>query len=89
MTRRRYTFLTFIAHFVCGLLTGLLSGVLPFSSLLLFVFFLVYEWIEYNIRKDTIVRDIREYGIGLFLGVLVQAWYLFTFKNSLYHGFGF
>jgi len=68
--------ITGLAHFFCGLLAGFLSGVLPFSSLLLFSFFFLYEWLEYTIRKDAIVRDLRQFGIGLSLGVLLSWFYL-------------
>jgi len=60
------------SHFFCGLLTGVLVDWLPVASWLLFIFFIVYECIEFVIKGDRVVRDLREFGIGLVLGILLS-----------------
>jgi len=55
-----------------GLATVLSSDVNPVLPVIFFLTFTLYELDEWLYRGDRISEEMREYGAGLFLGVVLK-----------------
>jgi hypothetical protein len=64
-----YKLLCSVSHFLAGLLSSLAVIVSPVLTVIGFLVFLIYELDEEWKLTDPAYEEIREYGIGYFLGV--------------------
>lgn len=63
--------LTFLSHFVSGMLTAAMSIYSVVLAILMFLVFLIYELNEDWHIKDEAWRDILSYGLGIYLMAVV------------------
>jgi len=72
--KRLYLTLTDLAHVVFGILTVFAAVYLqPVVSVIMFATFVLYQLDEEWHLEDESYQDIREYGIGLGVGVVASA----------------
>lgn len=60
------------AHFVHGYLTALATVKNPIVGLILWATFLIYEYIEFNVKKDKMYPEVMEWLIGYSVGAVQE-----------------
>jgi len=66
-----YKLLCSISHFLAGLLSSLAVAVSPVLTIIGFLVFLIYELDEEWRLSNAAYEELREYGVGFFLGVAI------------------
>ena len=70
--------ITSLAHYIGGLLAALTGKFYPVLAVIATVLFIIYELDEDWHLNDKAFRDIREYLIGFFVGLIllgVEVWF--------------
>ena len=60
---------TGFVHFTLGLISGLLSSVLPIASLILALLFIAYQYFDRLDEGSGGTREIVEFTVGYIIGV--------------------